>query len=494
MVLCCLCGVEVPASAATGARCVQCLQKDIDIVAGISRRVHVQNCGTCGRWLKPGGSWVVADPESRELLGVCLKSIKGITKDHQLVDASFIWTEPHSKELKVRLQLQQEAMKGVVVQQGIVVELRIDNLQCNDCKKTFTKHTWDSCVQVRQRSEHRRTLAHLEQLILQHKAHSKLIELANAKDGVDFFFNREKDAQDFVAFVKNYAVVKHHESKQLLSHNAQSSTYRFKRTTCIELCPVCKDDIVFLPPKIAQSLGGLPPLMVCTKVASLISLVDPATSRYVEVSAADYWRKPFFPVATPAKLTEFVVLDVIPDEAGRANLSNKARSSTGAKAITPCDMEIARASDFGQTDELLTVRCHLGSLLHVGDIALGYDLRTLYIGLDDAELGGTPPLEVYLIRKQKPPKEKRKPAGNSKSRGGKNKSQSSAGMPSDEQKDQEHATAVAEAGEGDDLADEEEDEDQAEMRAAAEKLLSRIDAEESETPAASPTGHEKSDC
>merc|ERR1712176_1425787 len=40
--------------------------------------------------------------------------------------------------------------------------------------------------------------------------------------------------------------------------------------------------------------------------------------------------------------------------------------------------------------------------------ALGYDLRTLNLGIDEAELGKGPPLEVYLVRKQKPEREQRK--------------------------------------------------------------------------------------
>lgn len=201
-------------------------------------------------------TYTVAENESRELLGICLKSIKGIGKDVQLANASFIWTEPHSKELKVKLELQQEALVGVVVRQTVIVELRVNNLQCDECKKSYTKHTWDSSVQVRQRSEHRRTLMMLEQLILKHKAHTKLIQLTPTKEGLDFFFSKERDAQDFVSFLKNWAVVKHHESKHLVSHNAQNTTYRFKRTTCVEVCPICFLTALSRRPCVLSMCGG----------------------------------------------------------------------------------------------------------------------------------------------------------------------------------------------------------------------------------------------
>ncbi|CAK9050604.1 60S ribosomal export protein NMD3 [Durusdinium trenchii] len=147
MVKCCLCGVQLSAAVQTGARCVQCLRKEVDVGASVHRRGQVHRCNTCQRWLRPNGGWTVADPESRELLGICLKNVKGIGRELQLVTASFLWTEPHSKELKLKLELQQEVITGVVVRQAVVVELRIQNLQCPDCKKSYTKHLWDSSVQ-----------------------------------------------------------------------------------------------------------------------------------------------------------------------------------------------------------------------------------------------------------------------------------------------------------------------------------------------------------
>jgi nonsense-mediated mRNA decay protein 3 len=45
--------------------------------------------------------------ESKELLALCLKKIKGLNKV-KLVDAGFIWTEPHSRRLKIKLTIQKE--------------------------------------------------------------------------------------------------------------------------------------------------------------------------------------------------------------------------------------------------------------------------------------------------------------------------------------------------------------------------------------------------
>lgn len=43
-----------------------------------------------------GSGWGQYELESRELLSVCLKKINGLNR-LRLVDASWIWTEPHSK-------------------------------------------------------------------------------------------------------------------------------------------------------------------------------------------------------------------------------------------------------------------------------------------------------------------------------------------------------------------------------------------------------------
>ncbi len=67
----------------------------------------------------------------------------------KLVDANFLWTEPHSKRLKVKVIVQKEAPGGMNIQQTAVVEFVVQNQQCDECKKVFTPHTWTALVQVR---------------------------------------------------------------------------------------------------------------------------------------------------------------------------------------------------------------------------------------------------------------------------------------------------------------------------------------------------------
>ena len=58
------------------------------------------------RYLQPPNQYVACDLESRELLALCLKRLK--LNKVRLVDAGFIWTEPHSKRIKVKVVIQKE--------------------------------------------------------------------------------------------------------------------------------------------------------------------------------------------------------------------------------------------------------------------------------------------------------------------------------------------------------------------------------------------------
>lgn len=94
--LCCLCGVSIPPNPAN--MCVTCLRTQVDITEGITKEAILHQCRGCERYLRP--PWVGCELESKELLAICLKKINGMSKV-KLVDAGFIWTEPHSRRIKV---------------------------------------------------------------------------------------------------------------------------------------------------------------------------------------------------------------------------------------------------------------------------------------------------------------------------------------------------------------------------------------------------------
>lgn len=79
----------------------------IDITDGIPKEAAVNFCKGCSRFLAPPTQWVICELESRELLAICLRKLRGLSKV-RLIDAGFIWTEPHSKRLRVKLTIQKE--------------------------------------------------------------------------------------------------------------------------------------------------------------------------------------------------------------------------------------------------------------------------------------------------------------------------------------------------------------------------------------------------
>ena len=134
--------------------------------------MHSYNMSHLYSYLQPPSAWVSCPLESRELLSLCLKKIKGLSKVH-LVDAGFVWTEPHSKRIKVKLTIQKEVcvvncmqtetskitfslrigqvFGGAILQQTFVVEFVVNNQMCDDCRRREARDYWRSVVQVRQK-------------------------------------------------------------------------------------------------------------------------------------------------------------------------------------------------------------------------------------------------------------------------------------------------------------------------------------------------------
>jgi len=129
-IYCCHCGTPFSVSSTGTNICLGCLSQTVDITTGITREGVLERCNDCYRYLRP--PWTHAEPESKELMAICLKKIKGLNKVN-LIDAKFIWTEPHSRCVKISLTIQQEVMNNTSIQQTFPVEFMITDLQCNDC-------------------------------------------------------------------------------------------------------------------------------------------------------------------------------------------------------------------------------------------------------------------------------------------------------------------------------------------------------------------------
>ncbi|KAK9477356.1 NMD3 family-domain-containing protein [Lipomyces japonicus] len=391
-VLCCNCGIPIDGTKGM-SMCYDCVKLSVDITEGIQRESSVNFCRNCERFLRPPSQWVAAQLESRELLALCLKRLKGLGKV-RLVDASFIWTEPHSRRIKVKLTVQGEVFGGTIVQQSFEVEYVVIATQCPDCAKSFTANTWRATVQIRQKVAHKRTFFYLEQLILKHNAHRDTISIQETKDGLDFFYSQKNHALKMLDFLAAVSPIRHKKSEELISMDTHTSVRSYKFTFSVELVPICKDDLVCLPKKIARQHGNIAQLTLCNRVGNSIHLLDPNTLESMDLQSATYWRQPFSTLANSTTFTEFVVLDVdlVGIQKGKLVLA---------------DVTVARSADLGRNDTTYYVRTHLGALLHPGDTVLGYFLSNvnfnheLWDTLDQAKVP-----DVVLVKKSYPRKKR----------------------------------------------------------------------------------------
>ena len=357
-------------------------------------------CNQCARYLQPPRHWIRADLESKELLTFCIKRVKGLGKV-KLTDAGFIWTEPHSKRLKIKLTVQKEVLNGAILQQTFVVEFVVEWHMCDACSRAAANaDQWTACVQVRQKVEHKRTFLFLEQLILKHGMEANTIGIKSQPDGLDFYYGSRSHGLKLLDFLQQVVPVRARHDKQLVSHDANNNTYNYQYTFMVEIVPVCKEDIVCLPHKVSLGLGGVGPIMLVTRVGASFQLTDPSTLRQIWVAADQYYRSPYKPIGSAKMMTEYIVLDIEPADMGRQR----------AGKYLLADVQVARLADFGVNDVILHAKTHLGHHLNPGDTAFGYDLASLQIV--DPELEkykhGVQLPDVLLVKKSYQEKRRRR--------------------------------------------------------------------------------------
>lgn len=337
-------------------------------------------CRNCERYLSPPNDWIRAALESRELLTLCLKRIKGL-KDVKLIDAGFVWTEPHSKRIKVKLTVQGEIYGGIVLQQIFIVEFVVNNQMCDDCHRTEAKDFWRCMVQVRQKASNKKTLYYMEQMILKHKAHDNTLGIENAPAGLDFFYSSENHARKMVDFLQAILPVKFTQSKKLISHDIHSNNYNYKFTWAVDIVPLSKGSLVCLNKKLQQSSGNISSICLVHNVANTIHLIDPMTAQMAEISGTNYFRYPFLPICDPKQLVEYTVMDI---EIIKNPKQFPGQGYVSLKHVT-ADIWLVKSSELGISESNIHTRTHLGHLLRPGDIVLGYDLRDAVINNDDFE-------------------------------------------------------------------------------------------------------------
>ncbi|EFO98401.1 hypothetical protein CRE_23156 [Caenorhabditis remanei] len=395
LIACCECGVAIEPNPAN--MCSGCLRSRVDITEGIQRSCTIYMCKFCDRYFVPPSAWMRAELESKELLSICLKKLKPMLTKVRLTDACFVWTEAHSKRIKVKITIQKEVFTNTILQQAVVVEFTVHSQLCDDCRRAEAKDFWRACVQVRQRAEFKKTLFYLEQLLLKHSAHKECTGVKPVPTGIDFYFAKQQEARKFVDFLMTVLPCKYHYAQELVSHDTKNNTYDYKHTFCVEIVPICRDNIVCLPKKQAQQYGNMSQIVLCLRVSNVITLIDPNNLQLVDVQATNFWREPFDSLCGPKQLTEFYVLDVESID----NFERKAGHGYISKKHELADVWLVRSDQVGMSDaQSLSARTHLGHLLSPGDLVMAFDMKNCNVNnatFDAMSVDNVP--DAIIVRK-----------------------------------------------------------------------------------------------
>ena len=100
-VVCCMCSGQMVYNP-TGM-CVNCLTSRADITEGVTKEATIYFCRNCERYCHP--PWMKTELESQSMASLCLSKLRGLKK-LKLVDVSFVYTEPHSRRIKLKLTVQ----------------------------------------------------------------------------------------------------------------------------------------------------------------------------------------------------------------------------------------------------------------------------------------------------------------------------------------------------------------------------------------------------
>ena len=340
--------------------------------------------GKGGRYHIQGDKWKHMGDESPQLLAHLLKKLNLDKLKIKLLDALFVWTEPHSKRLKINVNIEKEVLdEKLRLSSRIVVEFVVKSKQCIECIRESTDHSWGSLVQVRQRSGHQR-LDQLEKLLVDKGLHNLMLDVNVTKEGgFDLYFKNKNQGDKVTEVITAAMPVRRRDSKKLVSTDRRSQTAKMEHTTLLEVVPLNKDDLVILT---KQHTGGRSDLFICSKTTSNLHFTSPSTLQKVEISAAKYYQCPLSAVFTSRDLVRYVVLDITPlntynwaGSGGASSSGSSAPSTREADTLCLAEAEVVREDESGGAEGMLTVVTHLGNILKPGDLALGYHLVTAQV-------------------------------------------------------------------------------------------------------------------
>ena len=455
-IVCCLCSAVIDAN--PRGTCEACLKKSLNIKTCIPTEFELVYCKECHRFLRP--PYVKIERESADMMKLCLSRIKSYDKKIKIIDSNFIYTEPHSKVIKIKITIQKEIEKNII-SQDLIIEFKEKWNLCRDCQKLQTPHTWASCVQIRQRVPHKKTMLYLEQIILKNKMQKSSLYFEEANDGFDFFFSTRRAGEIFSNWIATVVPSKITYTKKYVSLSTSTFTY------LVDVANVAKYDLFLLDKESYKKLGGIGPLLICTRLSSRTIFEDPRTFNHLYLDGNTFFKYKFNKFCNSNQLTEFLVLDVYEEidynfgsmnnnkNSGKndkkkkkgkkkKNRKNKDESDSeeekeennnineiseedtislstnyekGVKDkekkieeekehILKCRktfIKLIRNNNEKDKGEIIEIKSHLAEVIKPGDIYLGYDLRTINLDSEnsaylEANINKLP--DVILARKK----------------------------------------------------------------------------------------------
>jgi len=455
-IVCCLCSAVIDAN--PRGTCEACLKKSLNIKTCIPTEFELVYCKECHRFLRP--PYVKIERESADMMKLCLSRIKSYDKKIKIIDSNFIYTEPHSKVIKIKITIQKEIEKNIL-SQDLIIEFKEKWNLCRDCQKLQTPHTWASCVQIRQRVPHKKTMLYLEQIILKNKMQKSSLYFEEANDGFDFFFSTRRAGEIFSNWIATVVPSKITYTKKYVSLSTSTFTY------LVDVANVAKYDLFLLDKESYKKLGGIGPLLICTRLSSRTIFEDPRTFNHLYLDGNTFFKYKFNKFCNSNQLTEFLVLDVYEEidynfgsmnnnkNSGKndkkkkkgkkkKNRKNKDESDSEEEKeennnineiseedtislstnyekvvkdkekkieeekehILKCRktfIKLIRNNNEKDKGEIIEIKSHLAEVIKPGDIYLGYDLRTINLDSEnsaylEANINKLP--DVILARKK----------------------------------------------------------------------------------------------
>lgn len=189
-------------------------------------------------------------------------------------------------------------------------------------------------------------------------------------------------------------------SKKLIGTDDKSNVSNYKYTNFVEICPLCKDDLLYLPSRMARNLGNISRLVLIKNITSMIHIIDPLSGQTAQMSAEVFWREPIRPVVTAAR-SKFARYIVLGKDAVIMKQNTSKKAATRRNKSKLATVTIAKEDDLGINDSQIEELSHVGYLMKAGDVAVGYDLTDTQFVDDDAEnarsAGKLP--DVIVLRK-----------------------------------------------------------------------------------------------